>query len=297
MRRSFPLVAILLASCGPTQNRSSLPAQVDMEPMTYHDVADAPTLALEVPRAAPQPPNVSPTSAPGVAFNYRYAFRLPVARIAAVQEQHAQACERLGVARCRITGMLYRLVDDRNIEASLQLKLDPRLARQFGRASVDAVTRSDGRLTESEISGVDAVGSIRSAGRGIADLTGDLERVDARLARSGLPAGERTRLEQEASQLRQQIRGLRDSRDEQQDSLATTPMIFRYAAADTPPPAPAGPTFAGTFARAVDNFSVIALVLLTVLLTLLPWALVAGAIWWLIRRYWPRTPALDEPTA
>ena len=75
--------------------------------------------------SAPPPGPKSPTAAPGVAFNYRYAFRLPAERVAEVQEQHAQACEQLGVARCRITGMLYRLVNDDDIEAMLAFKLDP----------------------------------------------------------------------------------------------------------------------------------------------------------------------------
>ena len=39
-------------------------------------------------------PGVDVTAAPGVAFNYRYAFRLPSENISGVQEAHAQACEK-----------------------------------------------------------------------------------------------------------------------------------------------------------------------------------------------------------
>jgi hypothetical protein len=77
----------------------------------------------------PAGPRVSVTAAPGVAFNYDYTFRLPAQRISAVQEQHAQACEKLGVNRCRITGLRYRLVSEREIEAMLSFKLDPSIAR------------------------------------------------------------------------------------------------------------------------------------------------------------------------
>jgi uncharacterized lipoprotein len=52
-------------------------------------------------------PGVNVTAAPGVAFNYRYAFQLPSSRIAAAQEAHASACETLGLTKCRITGMRY----------------------------------------------------------------------------------------------------------------------------------------------------------------------------------------------
>ena len=78
-------------------------------------------------------PNISVTAAPGVAFNYRYAYRLPNARISAAQETHATMCEKLGITRCRITGMRYSLVNERDVSASLEVKLDPAIARNFGK--------------------------------------------------------------------------------------------------------------------------------------------------------------------
>ncbi|HMN84711.1 MAG TPA: hypothetical protein PKA74_01795, partial [Bauldia sp.] len=64
------------------------------------------------------------TAAPGVAFNYRYAFSLPAGQIAAAQEAHAAACEQLGIARCRITGMRHQLLGENRVEAMLAFKLD-----------------------------------------------------------------------------------------------------------------------------------------------------------------------------
>src|ERR1044072_6278435 len=109
-------------------------------------------------------PNVAVTAAPGVAFHYRYAFRLPVDRVQSVQEQHAQACEKLTVARCRITDLRYLARDD-DIEASLSFKLDPALAREFGKSGIDAVVRAEGRLVEAEISGEDVGSKIAAATR------------------------------------------------------------------------------------------------------------------------------------
>src|SRR4051794_14459399 len=159
-------------------------------------------------------PNVGVTAAPGVAFNYRYAFRLAASRISEVQEQHAQMCERLTVARCRITGMYYRVVNDRDIEAMLAFKLDPALARAFGREGVAAVVRAEGMLTESEISGTDVGTSIRQAGRGLAELEAELARIQARLA-GRISVSERERLDYEAQQVRAQIAALRQNREEQ----------------------------------------------------------------------------------
>ena len=180
-------------------------------------------------------PNVGPSPAPGVAFNYRYAFRLAAPRIAEVQERHAQMCERLTVAHCRITGMRYRVVNDRDIEAMLALKVDPAVARLFGREAVGTVVQSEGMLTESEISGTDVGTAIRDAGRDIAEMEAELARREARLRQAGLAAGERSQLDYDIQQLRQQIRAAGESRDQQQESLANTPMTFRYGSGELVP--------------------------------------------------------------
>jgi hypothetical protein len=239
-------------------------------------------------------PEIAPTAAPGVAFNYRYAFRLPAQRIAAVQERHAQMCERLTVARCRITGMLYRVVDDRTIEAMLALKLDPAIARLFGRQGVEAVVRAEGMLTESEISGSDAAGAIRAAGRSLAELEAELARNQARLGQR-LSAEERAGLENEAQMLRGQIRALRESREAQQESLATTPMTFRYGSGDLVPGFAERPTLGQALARSGDNFLAGATMLLIVLVTLLPWLIALALGGWVFRAVWRRLPPPATP--
>src|SRR5205085_3122199 len=100
-------------------------------------------------------PNVSPTAAPGVAFNYRYSFALAPPRVAELLERHAAMCEELTIARCKITGMHYQMLGPGDFQARLELKLDPGLARAFGRRATEAVVQADGMATETEISGVD----------------------------------------------------------------------------------------------------------------------------------------------
>ncbi|MEA3046847.1 MAG: hypothetical protein QOJ53_1179 [Sphingomonadales bacterium] len=232
-------------------------------------------------------PNIGPTAAPGVAFNYRYAFRLGAARIAEVQERHAAMCERLTVARCRITGMLYRVVGERDIEAMLALKVDPAGARHFGREATDVVVQAEGLLTESEISGTDAGAAIEAAGRGIAGLEAELARLEARLRRG--TAAERGSLDYEAQLLRERIRALRDGREASQESLAVTPMMFRYGSGDRVPGFAPRPTLGQSLEDAGQSFVSGAELLLRLVIALLPWALAAGLIAWIaarIRRRW-----------
>ena len=70
-----------------------------------------------------EPPSISPTTAPGVAFSYSYDFQLADDAIAKVQEAHAAQCEGLGVARCRITGLRYSVGENDTVSAMLQVKL------------------------------------------------------------------------------------------------------------------------------------------------------------------------------
>jgi hypothetical protein len=304
MRRTLSLIALLLATaaCGQSEpQQSASPLRVNEMPAVQYEpappavVTDAAPAERSAIATQPPPPDIAPTAAPGVAFNYRYAFRLAAPRIAAMQEAHAAACERLTVARCRITGMLYRLTEPGRIEARLELKLDPAIARRFGRESGAAVARAGGLLTQSEISGVDAGGAIQAAGRSIADLTAELNRIEGRLRALRADAPERPQLEYQADQTRTRIATVRDSRDAQQESLATTPMVFEYAAADGAP-ATFGerPTVAEAARNAGDNFLGGVTILLIVLVTLLPWALAALAAWagfrFARRRWFPNRP-------
>ena len=284
----------------------SAPPSIQYEPATM--AAPAPPAPPAAPRqirpvALPQAmPDVPPAAAPGVAFNYRYAFRLPAERISRIQEQHAQACEQLGASRCRITGMHFRVVDDREIEAMLVLKLAPAIARRFGRQASELVTRSDGMLIESEISGLDAAGAIRDAGRDIAGLTEELNRIEARLRQAGLPADERARLDYEAQELRRSIRAQRTNREDQQEILASTPMVFEYASGALVSTPETGPSFERSAARAWDNFLAGIGILFLIIVTLLPWATLALLVWWIFRQLrrrfgWPSGGGLGAAPA
>lgn len=285
MRRSLTFLPVLMlaASCGQEVRETS-------EDLKTYDVEQA--NAAEVDMAPPAPPtaasrsagpDVSPTAAPGVAFNYRYAFRLPAQSIAPVQEQHARTCEQLGISRCRITGMRFRVVNDRDVQASLTLKLDPAIARRFGQAGVEAVTRAEGMLVDAEITGTDVGTGIRTAVRNIAEMEEELRRIEAQLARGGTGEGQKSQLEYEAQQLRQSIRAARVSREEQQETLASTPMTFEYGSGDFEPGFDTRPSFRRAADRAGETFMGGLYVLFVIAAFLLPWIVLGLIAWWLVR--------------
>ncbi|HEY0413709.1 MAG TPA: hypothetical protein VGD66_11245 [Allosphingosinicella sp.] len=303
MRKAFALSLLLAAPACSGGNDSSqesgspVRTRYEASPPPATSAADSAAAPATDTRASIGVPGIVPTAAPGVAFNYHYAFRLAGERIAAVQEQHATACEKLGLDRCRITGMRYRLVGNREVEAMLAFKLDPAIARAFGKQGIDTVTRAEGLLADSEITGEDAGARIAQANREEGSLADQLKKVEAQLARSGLSGSERAELQNQAQILRQQIQASQSEKHEQQESLATTPMVFEYGTGDLATGFDGRPRLGPVLARATDNFLGGAMWILVIAITLLPWALVAGLIWFGWRRLRPRFTRPRQETA
>ena len=280
MRKAL-VISLLLATaaCGGPEERSVSKPEAQNEPAAMSDVAETDSSAARM-----APPSIAPTAAPGVAFNYRYAFRLAGERISAVQEEHAQACEKLGITRCRITGMRYRLAGDDDIEGMLAFKLDPALARAFGKQGIEAVTRAEGMLVDAEVSGEDVGTKITAARRAEAEMEEELQRVEAQLARPGLRGSERAELQIRVQELRDRLSATRTTRGEQQEKLATTPMVFNYGSGELVPGFDGRPRFRQALDDALDNFVGGLAWIFVALITLLPWALIIGLLAWAGRK-------------
>lgn len=285
MRKAICMSLLLAtAACSQGGNEEAY-APAGEANMTTMDVEEAPSAAdasLSSSRA-PRPPGVGPTAAPGVAFNYRYAFRLPAENIGRVQEEHAQACEKLGVERCRITAMTYDDEGDRRIQAQLAFKLDPTLARTFGRDGIAAVTKAQGELLRAAITGTDVGSEIAAAARGQAQQADEVRRLEGQLTRPGLSSGERIELQQQLQSLRESIRAGQAEQTGRRQQLASTPVVFDYRAGKT------GTRLERALADAGDNFAFAATTLLILLVTLLPWIVALLLIWlaarWVARRF------------
>lgn len=306
MRKAF----MLLLLAGTAACNSQSPDAPN--PQTRSEQADLRTFNVEeqppaVDRMAPPPPPASPsaagpnvnvTAAPGVAFNYRYAFRLAAGRIAGVQEEHAAACEKLGLTRCRITGMRYRLVGRDQVEAMLAMKVDPALARAFGKEGIAAVTRAEGMLVDAQISGEDVGSRIKAATRGQAEIREELAKVEAQLARGGLPGSERAELQIRAQELRDQLRATTSNKRDDEELLATTPVTYEYGSGELARGFDERPPLAQAAQRGFDNFIDGLGWILILVVTLLPWLLLALGLVWLWRRFvGPRVQRLLNVTA
>lgn len=221
-------------------------------------------------------PDISPSAAPGVAFNYSYEFGLADKKIAAAQEAHAAACEKLGLARCRITGMTYNVNQDEEVAAGLDLKLDPTIARQFGKSAQQAIEASDGDLIRLQIGSSDEGEAISQASRQKNDTNSQMAPLQKELEASKPGSEARANLANQIQSLREQAAERSQTIAASQAALASTPMSFHYYGRGGVPGFRGDPlheawqTFVGTVVRIVG-------ILLQALAILVPLALVAAA--------------------
>jgi hypothetical protein len=173
-------------------------------------------------------PDISPSAAPGVAFNYAYEFSLPDDGIAATQEAHASACESLGLARCRITGMSYHVDQNEQVTAELDLKLDPLLARQFGRTAQQTVVGHDGKLIQLDIGSSDEGQAIEQASKQKTDTTSQIAQLQEELAKAKPGSEARSNLLAQIQALQGHVSEQSQTIAASQAALASTPMEFHY---------------------------------------------------------------------
>ena len=214
------LSAVVLAtsSCSREEDRGSDDPQTSA---IEESVADSSSPAS---RSAP---GIVPTAAPGVAFAYNYGFRMPDAAISAAQEVHAAACEKLGLARCRITGMTYELDERDRVEGTLELAVDPLLARAFGRDAIAEVGKREGKLRYARITGEDQNPALDEAARREGSASRTITQLEADLAKAK-NENERAQLREQIRQLRTDIQAAQSNAADSEAKVRRTPMTFSY---------------------------------------------------------------------
>ncbi|NYT40253.1 hypothetical protein HZY97_05760 [Sphingomonas sp. R-74633] len=162
--------------------------------------------------------NAEAFASTGTGFDYRYAYRLPGAKVKGVLQSNADACDRIGPARCRILAMRYRVDDGNKTRAVLTVRIDPSIARAFGDAVTRNVTGSDGVLTDTEITGADSTATARSVAV-IKRLQDQLQNARS----SATPDGQAR-----AARIQNALSTIAEVEASQGQTLANAPMLFTY---------------------------------------------------------------------
>lgn len=292
---------LLLAACQQADEGTSQTEALNVEQET-----PAADIAVEesADASAMKAPGIPASAAPNLAFDYRYAFKLPDAKIGAVQEEHAEACEVLGSARCQIVDYKYNQADENDVEAMLAFKLDPAIARKFGRDAIASVEKAEGVLADGNVTGNNVGGAIEDSQGRSALLQAQLERLELRL-KAKLPAKERASLQDRVEEIRRELDNEDEGRRQGEVKLAMTPVQFTYTSDGGVPGFGKDNPFASAFDVSATSFATMVSFVLMVAGALAPWALLLFLIVLAlrsnaasgIRRWWNRnTPLADQPS-
>jgi hypothetical protein len=244
-------------------------------------------------------PRIGVEAAPGVAFDYAYTFRLADDRISKVQEEHAAACETLGVQRCRIVDVRYQLTDEKLVAAQTQFKLEAGIARKFGANAIASVEKAEGVLADASVAGEDVGSEILASQQRSAGSEAEIARLEERLKAGGLGKGERAELLAQISQLRGEVGTEREARRNGEARIAWTSVAFNYASDGGLPGIGHENPFASASETLVRSGSTALSFVLTLGAALLPWAILLGLIlvFWRSRFMVAVRQQMAKPTA
>jgi hypothetical protein len=273
---------LALSACGQRSEEAGGLAKTEVmnsaEAVDASAVADAASEGMTAPR-------IDQSVAPGVAFDFNYAFSLPEARISAAQEEHASLCGRLGISRCRVTGMTFNKERNGEVDARLSFKIDPALALSFGRDAAELVEKLEGKLESSTVTGEDVGTSIIAGDKSAEALRAELRQIEAQLKIPNLSKQVRGQLVERQNQINSELRNLKVQRDDQVESLATTPMAFTYEPSEAVLGFDRGTAVQQGLSVGASSFGAMLSVIAFALGAAGPWVLLAGAGYWLIRRF------------
>ena len=162
-------VAMLLTACQNAENAAQPAAEASDAVMDAAADAAAPEGASA--SAAPGDagdvridPAIAGGVASGVAFTYSAQYRLPDAAVSEAQSRHVAACAALGRAHCRVGDIRFDQRSEGPVSGSLQLLIDPALARGFLRDAERMVAALNGETLASSIAGEDVGTGIAAGG-------------------------------------------------------------------------------------------------------------------------------------
>jgi hypothetical protein len=173
--------------------------------------------------------------------------------------------------------------EDDAVAATLQVKLEPSLARQFGKVATGDVTKADGRLSSTEFTGEDTAEEASQAVRGLAESRSRIASIERQLQNPALKDKERAQLQGELQQLRNRSSEAAATQVGVAQKLASTPMEFNYYGRGGVTGFQGRNPMMDAARSFVSSLVTMITLLLQALAWVLPWALLAAAILMLAR--------------
>ena len=285
--------------------------QMVKEDLKAFSVAESPPVsAMRLPAMErPAPPPASPTpgqpqqdglasaalvpqTAPKIAYSYGYRFKIPAARLAAVQERHLQLCRDLGEARCRIVSMRHNeqgrgrgaeAAAGQDVQAAaLELQIATTLAARFGQQLTASAGEAGGETVDRQIAADDVSRQMVDSEARIRTRETLIRRLSALLETRSGNIDQAVAAERAINQAQEELDAARNWLAETRGRVIMSQVAIVYEP-DGDPVTPARGPFAGSFEQigAITVNSLAALLL--ILGAMLPWAVLGLGLFYLAR--------------
>ncbi|MGC6399617.1 DUF4349 domain-containing protein [Sphingomonas sp. FW199] len=248
------------------------------EPSGKMEVAEPPAQARAKSATGAAPVDVT---LPKIAYVYSLGFRVPAGAVAKVQDAHLALCDRLGPARCVLSGMNRSDGEGERAEAAMTLRVATRDARPFARALEQAAASGGGRMAETEVEAedvskamVDADARIRQRELLVARLTEILR------ARTGKVA-ELVEAERSVAQAQEELDQARGLLAELRRRVAYSTFTLRYTGAAAAP----GGAMSDAIVDSAASFGAAIRSIAVALIYLFPWLVIGGLAFFGWRRW------------
>ena len=273
--RIMAMMAVLaLASCGQQANDTATGQAID---------------SVEVREAgppAPAEPGGDPaqaaTVATRIAYAYSYRYKLPGDRLAEVAAAHRKLCDDLGPTRCQLISASLEGRDGAYSRGALQLRVAPALARTFGERLGTIVTGADGDLIQSGVTGEDLTRAVIDAEAALTAKRTLRDRLQALLANRQGKLAELLEVERALAQTQQELDAATALIAELRQRLDLSRVDIAYES-ELPAPSSDARPLANALGGVSDVFETSLAVLIQAVAALLPFALLGGAVWAVVR--------------
>lgn len=255
----------------------------------------------EMPPAQRAPAETKPLqiSVPQLAYAYRLGFRLPGEKIAAAQEAHRATCEQMGPTRCQLLALDYSSADDVKGTATLKLRVASAEARRFDQLSTRQVAAAGGRAIERSVTAEDVSKNIVDAQARIGQRELLVSRLTEVLRTRRGTVTELVEAERSVAQAQEELDQAKGWLTELRGRVAMSTFDIRYSTV-VPQASPESTqhSLGDAVAGSAATFLILLKLLATLLIYLIPWAIVATPIALLIHRATQRrVRAAERPDA
>lgn len=274
-----------LAGCQPSDQNVSADAAVSMEMMA--PAAPPPAMAAVTDAAgktASGPPAEVAVRAARIAYTYRYGLEVPADKGPVLMQRHEQACVSAGAAVCQVIGSESTRHGRDNLSARLEIRAIPAFLTPFRARLAGDATSAGGRVALAATDSEDLSRSLSDTEARMRALATLRDRLQQLLATRNAPLEQLLQTERELARVQGELDATRSALELMRTRVATSTLTITYEAAGQLAPDSAFRPVTNALDNALTVFMQTLGALITLLAVVLPIALVAVPVIWILLR-------------